>query len=99
MKTTTVRPTKYKTIFLSFVEEFWRGQIKGSVIARVEVERPSDHYPSEELRIACMDSPEYREFRDKYDFTYVSEKTLDTVRERIKREFLLGGNNGRLEGD
>jgi len=87
MEVQEVRPTKTKTIFVSFVEEFWPGQQEGSVIARVEVERPGDIYSSEEIRIYCMGSQGYRDFRDKYDFTYVSEKTLDTIREKIKKDF------------
>ena len=84
-----VKPTKTKVIFVSFVEEYWKGQMEGSVMARVEVEYPGDQYPREEIRIACMASPEYYAFRDKYDFSYVSEKTLDMIRDRIKRDFIL----------
>ena len=93
MKHTTVSPEGDKVIFLSFVEEYWPNMTPGYVLGRIEVTRPDDHYQSEEIRIACKDSPELIRFINKYDFTYVSEKMLNKVRERAKSEFLLGGKD------
>jgi len=74
-----------KDVFLSIIEEFWPGQAEDMVVARVEVTGPTDDYPSEEIRIRCKYGEEWRTFRNKYDFVYVSAEELDKLREEAKR--------------
>ena len=83
----TIRPTKTRRIFVSFIEEYWPGQIRDTTIGRVEVERPGDQYPSEEIRWGCQATGGFYAFRDKWDFKYVSEKELLKIRNEIKKKF------------
>ena len=83
----TIRPTKTRRIFVSFIEEYWAHQVEGTTLGRVEVERLGDRYPSEEIRWGCQATDEFYAFRDKWDFKYVSEKELSKIRNEIKKKF------------
>jgi hypothetical protein len=87
MKVQTVEPVGRRNIFVSFVEEFWLGKSEDKVVARIEVEYPGDHYPSEEIRILCDQTAEYYEFREKYDFKFVSKTTLKKIKMLVKQHF------------
>jgi hypothetical protein len=91
VRATTVRPHGEHNIFVSFIEEFRLWQKQGRIIAHIEVTHPGNHYPSEEIRIACRNTPGWRAFREKYNFKYVSAKTLEKVRQIAKKKFDIGG--------
>jgi hypothetical protein len=81
---TITKPTKEKYIFLSWIEEFWPGQREDVILGRVEVERPGDLYPSEEIRFVLPNTQSSYAFRDKWDFKYVSEKELLELKASFK---------------
>ena len=65
--------------FISFIEEFWEGQIP-KIMGRIEVYEKSEEYAVEEIRF-CTDKEElFYEFREKWDFKTITEKELKLVR-------------------
>ena len=81
-----MRVIKPKSIFISFIEEFWPKQIKGTTIGRIEVIY-NDIYHSEEIRWGCWKNREFDDFREKYDFREVSEKELKEIKRIVARKF------------
>jgi hypothetical protein len=89
MKIQTVKPHGNHNIFISFIEEaimnpdFWDYVAAG----RVEVSRPKDEYPSEEIRFLTKKAS-YFVFREKWDFHYVNEEELKHIREMIDINYM-----------
>lgn len=77
---------KNKKYFLSFVEEFWQGQIV-KTMGRVEVCVDDEQYAIEEIRWATDSTEEFSEFREKWDFKDVDQKTLDKIRKTLDKKF------------
>ena len=90
-----IKPTRTRRIFVSFIEEYWAHQVEGTTIGRVEVERPGDQYPSEEIRWGCQATGGFYAFRDKWDFKYVSAKELLKIRNEIKKKFASDDARGQ----
>ena len=74
--------TKY---FLSFVEEFWQGQLDGTWIGRMEYrEAGKEGMFAEEIGIGTHDRVAVEKLRDKYDFKTVSKRRFEKIKKIIK---------------
>jgi len=78
--------------FLSFVEEYWPGQIP-KYMCRIEVyEKPEKSpYATEEIHFCTDREDDYYDFRNKWDWKTVSKKKLGRVRKEagaFEREWL-----------
>lgn len=72
------------TYFLSFIEEgVLNPAYSGYIGGRVEVTRPGDMYPSEEIRFFTKDVDGFYAFRERYDFKDVSDRALSRIRRAI----------------
>ena len=79
-----------RNIYISFVEEAvlnpdYRGYIGG----RIEVERPGDHFPSDEIRFLTKRVREFGNFREAWDMKKVSPTELRMIETEIARRFML----------
>lgn len=76
------------SIFISFVEECIMNpdyqEYRGG---RIEVSKPNDHYPSEEIRFFTKNVEDFYEFREKWDMKEVSKKELNSIRTIVKEKF------------
>lgn len=72
-------------IFVSFIEEFWPGQIEGTWIGRIEHSplKGESQY-REEIGLYSFDRTEVEKLRGKYDFRNLSKKDLPSYRKRRK---------------
>ena len=77
-----------KKYFLSFVEEFWQGQIV-KTMGRVEVSVEDEPYAIEEMRWGTNKASEFSKFRDKWDFKEVDKDVLDQIRKTLEEKFLI----------
>ena len=75
-----------KKYFLSFVEEFWSGQLVNH-LGRVEVydKTSKSPYAKEEIRFVFNDSKEYWGVRDKWDFKNVNDEELSKLKRILKK--------------
>jgi len=89
-----------KKYFISFVEEYWQGQIP-RIMGRIEVYEKDEEYAVEEIRF-CTDRGElFYEFREKWDFETITEKNLRLVRNTAKmfeQEWLNKRKNAKALG-
>ena len=75
--------TKY---FLSFVEEFWPGQLDETWIGRMEYhETGKEGMFAEEIGIGTHDRAAVEKLRDKYDFEIVNKQTFQRLLKEIKK--------------
>ena len=75
--------TKY---FLSFVEEFWPGQIGDTWIGRMEYHEISkEGVFAEEISIGTDDRAAVEKLRDRYDFKTVRKHTFQRLLKQIKK--------------
>ena len=84
--------------YLSFVEEFWNGQIEGSSMGRIEVKYPNSHpkkdpdgYHEEEIRWGFFKDKreDFEEFREAWDDEGISEKMLKWLRKYMGKVFMV----------
>lgn len=76
------------TYFLSFIREFGGNPDYADYsFGRVEVSRPGDKYPSEEIRFCTSRLNEFERFRDRWDFQDVTAEELALVRKTIAERF------------
>jgi len=78
--------------FISFVEEYWKGQLP-KIMCRIEIfEEPSKSpYAIEEIHFATDNEKAYYKFREKWDLETLSRKKLEIVRNiaiNLKQEWL-----------
>ena len=73
--------TKY---FLSFVEEFWPGQLDGTWIGRIEYcEVGKEDMFAEEVGIGTHDRDAVERLREKYDFKTVGEGKFSKLKRKV----------------
>jgi len=73
-----------KKYFISFVEEAIQDpKYAGYVGGRVEVTPDGEHYAQEEIRFFTNHLSEYYRLRDAVDFTEMTSKKLDKLRNEI----------------
>lgn len=73
--------------FVSFVEEFWQGQLP-KVMCRIEVrEEPSESpYSIEEIHFCTDREDDYYKFREEWDWKTITKEELEKVR-KVARSF------------
>jgi hypothetical protein len=77
------------TYFLSFIREFGSNpDYSECAFGRVEVSRPGDKYPSEEIRFCTSRINEFERFSDRWDFQDVTAGELALVRKTIAERFV-----------
>ena len=83
-----------KKYFLSFIEEFWSGQLVNH-LGRVEVydETSKSPYAKDEIRFVFNDSKEYWKVREEWDFKNVTEEELSKLKRILKRYVKKAINN------
>ena len=73
---------------LSFVEEaVMNPDYEGYIGGRVEVRTPDSEYAEEEIRFFTKKTYEFRKFREAWDFEYVNDFILDSLRNQIEEEY------------
>jgi hypothetical protein len=73
--------------FISFIEEAVPNpDFSGYRGGRVEVYRDVDEYAADEIRFLTND-PEFREFREQWDFRRVTDKQLIFIKQEIGRRY------------
>ena len=84
--------------FLSFVEEFWPGQIEGTWIGRMEYRETNDNglYNSE-IGISTHDCLTIEQLRINYDFKTVSRKRFQKICKEIELLNVSGRKGKRHE--
>jgi len=85
-----------KKYFLSFIEEFWPGQVVAH-LGRVEVYDKTSKYAKEEIRFAFNDTKEYWKIREEWDFKNVNEKELSKLK-RILKKYMKKAKNSIDKG-
>ena len=75
-----------KKYFLSFIEEYWPGQIEGTWIGRVEYKEKNSHgvFPNE-LGIGTSNRVAVIRLRDKYDFKTVSKRKFLKLKRKVSK--------------
>ncbi len=76
-----------KRYFISFVEEFWVGQKKGTWIGRMEyyIVGGEDKLYPDEIGMGTFDREGVERLRERYDFKEVSGRTLKKIIKEIER--------------
>lgn len=68
--------------FLSFVEEFWPGQIDGTWIGRIEVHTKEGQW---EIGIGTHNREVVEKLRDKYDFKTVGKRRFLNLKRKVSK--------------
>ena len=81
-----MRAGKMSKYFLSFIQEFWPGQLPDTWIGRIEyhVIGSGEKYP-DELGFGTKDRAAVERLRDKYDFEEVDEETWEEIKKEVEK--------------
>ena len=84
-----------KKYFLSFIEEFWPGQVVAH-LGRVEVYDKTSKYAKEEIRFAFNDTKEYWKVREEWDFKNVTKEKLSKLKRILKKYMKKAENSVKI---
>jgi len=74
--------------FLSFVEEAVNQNVKpGCIGGRIEVRELGAPHANKEIRFLTSKQEEFWQFRETWDFLYVSPRWLDWIEGKVEDEF------------
>jgi len=75
--------------FISFVEEYWPGQLPNTTIGRIEVSGDSRESPhnTEEIPWGTERIDEFRAFRERWDWREILPYHLDWLRKYVRKEY------------
>lgn len=86
--------------WISFIEEFWKGQREGTAMGRIEVYRDNPHrYADEEIRFATDRVEEFEVFREHWDWMDITEYHLTWLRSYTAKKFCVAQTGKHNEKD
>lgn len=71
-----------KTIFCSFIEEFWPGQKEGTWIGRIEYH--TDKMYPDEIPLSTFDRDAVEKLRDEYDFRDLTPEEFAELKKKAE---------------